>query len=83
MYQFAHGSHRDEEELKQPEGWQLQPASCDNRILALECFLEIKEEQKSWSLMGIPRISILGLSDFLMFNGNMSKPCFLLLLFLK
>ena len=27
--------------------------------------------------MGIPRISILGLSDFLMFNGNISRPCWL------
>ena len=50
-------------------------SSCDNRILALVCFLEIKEEQNSWSPMGIPRISILGLSDFFMHNGNMSRPC--------
>ena len=70
--------HKDEG-LMQPVDQLSQPpqvvSSCDNRILALVCFLEIKEEQNSWSPMGIFRISILGLTDFFMHNGNMSRPC--------
>ena len=56
--------HRDEG-LKQPEGRQLQPPQCDNRILALECFFGDKGGTKILVTDGNPKNLHIGLVRFL------------------